>query len=101
MNPRDKNGRQIERGDILKVFHFTGARNKRHYMYKQALGTKMLGSGSAYMMFSHLDLDDKYYVEPCDGRSLADYEIVQSIDAKFDERPCFTSQPSPAERKHG
>ena len=87
MNPRDKNGRQIERGDVLKVFHFTGARKKRHYMYKQALGTKTLGQGTEYMMFSHLEMDDKYYVERCDGRTLADYEIVQSIDAKFDERP--------------
>ena len=87
MNPRDKNGRQIERGDIVKVFHFTGARNKRHYMYKQALGTKVLGSGTEYIMFGHLDLDGKYYVERCEGQTLADYEIVQSIDAKFDKRP--------------
>lgn len=91
MNPRDKNGRQIERGDILKVFHFIGARKKRHFMYKQALGTKTFGSGTEYMMFSHLGLDDKYYVEPCNGQCLADYEIMQSIDAKFDERPRLNS----------
>lgn len=84
---RDKTGRQIERGDILKVFHFTGHRNKRHYMYKQALGTKTLGSGTEYMMFSHLEMKDDYYLERCDGRALRDYEIVQSIDAKFEGRP--------------
>lgn len=87
MPPRDRHGRQIVRGDILKVFHFTGSRKKRHYMYKQAIGTKTFGSGTEYMMFSHLDLDDKYYVECCDGRTLHDYEIVQSVDAKFGERP--------------
>jgi hypothetical protein len=84
---RDKNGRQIERGDVLKVFHFVGQRKKRHYMYKQAIGTKTLGSGSEYMMFSHLELKDDYYLERCDGRSLPDYEIVQSVDAKFEDRP--------------
>jgi hypothetical protein len=90
---RDKTGRQIERGDILRVFHFIGRRNKRHYMYKQALGVKKIGSESEYMMISHLELDDKYYVERCDGRSLADYEIVQSIDAKFEERPRISAPP--------
>lgn len=30
----DKNGIQILPGDTLKIFHFTGARKKRHYMYK-------------------------------------------------------------------
>ena len=27
----DKTGREIMQGDILKVFHFVGRRNKRHY----------------------------------------------------------------------
>lgn len=87
INLRDKTGRQIEAGDILKVFHFTGRRNKRHYMYKQALGIKTLGSGSEYLMLSHLELKDEYYLERCDGRSLPEYEIVQSVDAKFEQRP--------------
>lgn len=87
MNLRDKTGRQIERGDILKVYHFTGARRKRHFMFKQVLGSRTLGGGKEYMMISHLDLDDKYYLEPCDGRSLPDVEIIQSIDCKFEERP--------------
>lgn len=95
---RDKTGREIERGDVLKVFHFTGRRNKRHYMYKQALGVKTLGSGSEYMMISHLELKDDYYLERCDGRSLSEYEIVQSIDAKFEERPRQSTEQSPAHR---
>lgn len=84
---RDKTGRQIERGDIVKVYHFTDARRKRHFMYKQAIGLRSFGSDLKYMTFDHLDLDGEYYCELCDGRSLPDYEIVQSIDAKFEERP--------------
>lgn len=30
----DKHGQAIREFDVLKVFHFTGARRKRHYMYK-------------------------------------------------------------------
>ena len=33
---KDKYGRTIEHGDLLKVFHFTGARRKKYYMYKIA-----------------------------------------------------------------
>jgi hypothetical protein len=83
----DKAGRQIERGDIVKVYHFTGLRGKRHFMYKQAMGLRSFGSDSQYMVFDHLNLDTEHYHELCDGRSLPDYEIVQSIDAKFEERP--------------
>lgn len=96
---RDKTGRQIEPGDVLKVFHFTGQRNKRYFMYKQALGTKTLGSGSEYMMISHLELKGDYYLERCDGRSLPDYEIVQSIDAQFERRPRDTVSNTSGDRK--
>jgi len=30
----DKKGIEIEEFDLLKVFHFIGARRKKHYMYK-------------------------------------------------------------------
>jgi len=83
----DKTGRPIARGDILKVFHFAGPRQKRYFMYKQALGTKTLGGDEKYMMFSHLAMTDEHYLEHCDGRTLSDYEIVQSIDARFQDRP--------------
>jgi len=33
---RDKKGREILDFDVLKVFHFIGARNKKYFMYKQA-----------------------------------------------------------------
>ena len=35
IQPRDKHGRLVEIGDVLKVFHFTGRRwRKKWYMYK-------------------------------------------------------------------
>lgn len=33
----DSKLRPIHKGDLLKVFHFIGARNKKHYMYKIAV----------------------------------------------------------------
>ncbi len=86
MNLRDKTGRQIELGDVLKVYHFTGARRKRYFMYKQALGTRTI-NGTDYAVMDHLDMNAEHYLECCDGRTLNDYEIVQSIDAKYQERP--------------
>ena len=89
---RDKTGREIMLGDILKVFHFVGARNKRHYMYKQAIDLTPLGkSGNLYWRFSHLDMSDNSYVERDDARTLRDYEIVQSAGADFEERPRGTA----------
>jgi len=86
MNLRDKTGRQIELGDVLKVYHFTGARRKRYFMYKQVMGIRTIG-GTDYAVIDHLEMDAGHYLECCDGRTLPDYEIVQSIDAKFQERP--------------
>lgn len=84
----DKTGREIMRGDIVKVFHFVGARRKRYFMYKQALGAVCLKEGSSfrYMQFGHLDFGTPYH-QLCDGRTLDDYEIIQSIDASFEDRP--------------
>lgn len=88
---RDKFGREIVKGDVVKVFHFIGARRKRHYMYKQAMGIRCFASGEPYMVFDHLTLDADHYHERCDGRILSDYEIVQSVDCKFEERPSLPS----------
>jgi hypothetical protein len=86
----DRKGCPIERGDIVKVFHFIGARGKRYYIYKQALGLTTFGSGVVqYMRFSHLLLDgqDRPYTECADGRVLRDYEVVQSERADHENRP--------------
>lgn len=77
----DKTGREIEPGDILKVFHFTGARRKRHWMYKQALSYER-----GRLKISHLNrlhdepwvIGTNYYSEAADGVRRPDYEIVQS-----------------------
>lgn len=88
---RDLNGREIEPGDVLKVFHFVGSRRKRHYMHKQALRYER-----GRLIISHLNrIDDaepwqsgkNCYSEAADGRRMRDYEIVQSMDAKFEDRP--------------
>lgn len=81
----DKNGVPLEVGDVVKVFHFTDARRKQHFMFKQVCGNHLINN-HPYLKFTHLDLTDNYYVEPLNGRVLNDYEIVQSIDCKFRER---------------
>lgn len=90
----DKNGIPIERGDVVKVFHFVGARRKRHFMYHQCLGVREIGAASTpYLAFSHLNFIEDHlkrdgpYLERPDDRVLKDYEIVQSMDCKHDERP--------------
>jgi hypothetical protein len=30
----DKNGREIREFAVIKIFHFTGAKRKKHFMYK-------------------------------------------------------------------
>ena len=87
---RDKNGREIEPGDMLKVFHFVGRNRKRNYLYQQALRYE---NGRLYV--SHMNrindepwvIGTNYYSVGHYERQLRDYEIVQSIDAKFDQRP--------------
>jgi len=50
----DKKGYPIRHGDILKVFHFTGTRRKRYYMYKQAW-VLTLEDGREVLMADHLE----------------------------------------------
>lgn len=90
----DRHGRQIMLGDVLKVFHFIGPRRKRHYMYKQVvkIGPINHESQHSYLHISHLNLDqDRPYYEYLDGRTLAGYEIIQSVDAAFEDRPRIPS----------
>lgn len=89
----DKRGIPFERGDVVKVFHFVGARRKRHYMFKQCLGTREIGKvPTPYMAFSHLNFiedhlaKDGAYLERLDGRVMDDCEIVQSIKCDHEER---------------
>ena len=83
----DKHKRKIEPGNVLKVFHFVGARRKRHYLYKQAVEYRSHPNAAhGYLKISHLSnpggalpdkIGDTYYLEAADGRVLSDYEIVQ------------------------
>ena len=85
MQTCDKNMRPLRVGDVLKVYHFTGARRKKHYMYKQIVGTRMLGGLNGpkveYFDVSHLNMgrDDGYTIGMDEG-VLHDYEIVQGLD---------------------
>lgn len=85
----DKTGREIMQGDVLKVFHFVGCRGKRHYMYKQVVEERRLGANcNPYWFVSHLSqrYNDGYLLAK-DGKIHRDTEIVQSIDARFEDRP--------------
>lgn len=83
----DERGVQIAVGDVIKVFHFVGARRKRHYMYKQVMGYKMLGKGTPFVVVSHLNMTDEYFLEQMNGRAMAGWQIVQTAMCDEDERP--------------
>lgn len=94
----DRRGIPIERGDIVKVFHFIGARRKRYFMYKQCLGPQFLhpSHSEPYMMFSHLNFvedrkerDGPYHERL--GQKLDRYEIVQSLASDYETRPRLRS----------
>ena len=92
----DRNGYQIRPGDILKVFHFTGPRHKRYYMYKRV--DSVIDNGPdkpKFLRVMHLDSDpDSYYWEQCKGNQLQCVEIVQGYNSDhtcFDERPKYFS----------
>jgi hypothetical protein len=68
----DKNGVVIEEFDVLKVFHFIGARRKKHYMYKIVV----LHDGLLYG--SHIDSNPLKPGYPLWITSQDDTEVVQS-----------------------
>ena len=86
---KDKHGRAFMIGDILKVFHFTGARKKQYFMYKQIVGFRKLGGSPKvdYFDVSHLDLSnsENYYIGKYEG-ILREYEIIQGLD-DMEDRP--------------
>ena len=91
---KDKHGRAFMIGDILKVSHFTGARRKQYFMYKQIVGFRKLGgSGGSpkvdYFDVSHLNLSnsENYYIGKHEG-ILREYEIIQGLDDMEDRDAC-------------
>jgi len=96
---RDKHGRAMKEGDVLKVFHFIGAQRKRYFMYKQIVGTRMLGGLNGkpkvpYFDVSHLSMDggkENYTIGMTEG-VLSDYEILQGLD-DIESRPKCNDTP--------
>lgn len=73
----DKNGSEIKEYDVLKIFHFVGARRKKHYMYKWVRLDK-----HGHLAISHLDdSEDLVPLAACSRTGkIYDAEIVQTKD---------------------
>lgn len=89
--PIDKNGYEIRPGDVLKVYHFTGARRKQYFMYKIAHEI----DGFLYAAHLHNIYKDggiskhNSYAMPRTGGYLADYEIIEGYsepEGSFENR---------------
>ena len=86
INYYDKNGIPILEGDLLRAYHFTGARKRKHYLYKKAIWLK-----SAYIPDGGLhavaidDLGAKP-LEECHRCKISHLKDVEVIDG-----PCFDS----------
>ena len=78
----DKHGREIKIGDILKVYHFTGARQEKYYMYKQVIGERLLGGLGGKPKVPYFDVSEGIK---------QDYEILQGLD-DIEERPKFQQE---------
>lgn len=79
----DKTGKEIKEFAVLKVFHFIGARRKKHYMYKW-VRLKERG-GKKYWIANHLDSEKEgnyYILRACanEQRILIGTEIVQQYE---------------------
>lgn len=77
-NLADKNGTKIQQYDLLKVYHFTGARRKKHYMYKHVIGNAHFSD--EYFLVSSLSECGHTYTLRKDGGILPDVEILQGTD---------------------
>lgn len=75
----DKNGKEIKEFAVLKIFHFTGIRRKRYYMYKWV---KLIEKNNKqYWVAYHLTDDSGRYFFlrsiANENRILSNVEIVQ------------------------
>lgn len=75
----DKNGVAIQIGDLLKIFHFTGPRRKKNYLYKFVQGSSVgIACGTEYLEINHLNLKrPSHYKLAKTGHTMEDYEIIQ------------------------
>lgn len=75
----DKNGIEIKAGDLLKIFHFTGSRRKKYYLYRYVQSRNETPAGSTYFIISHLDETGSTYKERIDNKKREDFEILQGF----------------------
>ena len=73
----DKTGKQIREFDVLKVFHFTGSRLKKHYMYKWV---RLNDRGELAIMHLGAHNETSVPLRACGPENgvIEDAEIVQS-----------------------
>jgi|WetSurMetagenome_2_1015567.scaffolds.fasta_scaffold463515_2 hypothetical protein len=72
---RDCVGNEIHEGAILKVYHFTGSKKRKHFMYKQV--GKIVNEKNNLREIKHLPIgkDGGYYKK--DDTVLLDSVVVQ------------------------
>lgn len=84
---RDKHGRRVQPGDVVKVFHFIGARRKKHYMYKTIVETQQ-----GVLAACSSELGTKPFPHTCQLSALGDFEIVQGFNPDFDSKERLRNQ---------
>lgn len=72
----DKNGYPVSCGDILRVFHFTGPRNKKFYMWKVAMEVPLRRRGMIAVCIKELAIKGVNNAHYCDMAALGNFEIV-------------------------
>ena len=59
----DSVGNDLRDGDIVRMYHFTGARNRRHFMYKRFAGYHKSNKGDVYGKWHSLDDKDHWFAD--------------------------------------
>lgn len=78
---KDKYGIKIEEFDLLKIFHFTGSRRKKYYMYKWIKKDKETGDLMGYSLDPKGHYFNLYSI--CnENLMIQDAEIIQSANWK-------------------
>lgn len=84
----DKKGYPVYEGDVLKVFHFIGQRNKKYFMYKVVIASPR---GFLAFCISDLALKGRINAHSCPLDALGDFEIVQGYGPEpfvsWEDRP--------------
>ena len=70
----DKNGTEIHEFDLLKIFHFIGARRKKYFMYKWV----RLNEGYLYAMHIEDNTNYGYFLNIKPETHYPETEIIQS-----------------------